>query len=239
MTHSQAKIPVPPRVGENILQLKDNEIESVFLIDQDQLNHAKIYRNREEYIKTLPQKIKYLEAGVAWGYYSELVAEATNPELVHLVDFFRSDSRCWSWRDLGECKCYPVKHELVFTPETHEKYIRDKFKNYNAEIFKGDARIILPTLTTKYDYIYLDTINDRLSIRPLLYSAADLVDVGSIIGLNDYVLYDGVIGDCQYFTSNVVNEFLKNNKNWHVDGLALHQLGFYDIYIKKIGESNG
>ena len=72
-----------------------------------------------------------------------------------------------------------------------------------------------------------------MSIRPLLYSAADLVDVGSIIGLNDYVLYDGVIGDCQYFTSNVVNEFLKDNKNWYVDGLALHQLGFYDIYLKK------
>ena len=49
MTHSQAKIPVSPRVGENVLQLKDNEIESVFLIDQDQLDHAKIYRNREYY----------------------------------------------------------------------------------------------------------------------------------------------------------------------------------------------
>lgn len=228
-----AKIPVPSRVGEHVEKLKNNEIESAFLIDQDQLNSAKIYRNREEYIKTLPQKIKFLEAGVAWGYYSELVAQFTKPDIVHLVDFFRSDSRCWSWRDLGECKCQPVKHELVFTPETHAEYIRNKFKEYNTEVFQGDARIILPTLKNKYDYIYLDTLNDRLSIRPLLYSAVELTEVGSIIGLNDYVIYDGVIGDCQYFTYNVVNEFLVNNKNWHVDGLALHQLGFYDIYLKR------
>ena len=228
-----AKIPVPARVGENVEPLKDGEIESSFLIDQQQLNGAKIYTNREEYIKTFPQNIKFLEAGVAWGYYSELVAKQTNPDLVHLVDFFRSDSRCWSWRDLGECKCEPVKHELVFTPATHADYIKNKFKDYNVEVFQGDARQILPQLTYKYDYIYLDTINDRMSIRPLLYSASELTSVGSIIGLNDYVIYDGVIGDCQYFTYNVVNEFLANNKNWHVDGLALHQLGFYDIYLKR------
>jgi hypothetical protein len=230
---NMAKIPVPARVGENVEPLKDGEIESSFLIDQQQLNGAKIYTNREEYIKTFPQNIKFLEAGVAWGYYSELVAKQTNPDLVHLVDFFRSDSRCWSWRDLGECKCEPVKHELVFTPATHADYIKNKFKDYNVEVFQGDARQILPQLTYKYDYIYLDTINDRMSIRPLLYSASELTSVGSIIGLNDYVIYDGVIGDCQYFTYNVVNEFLANNKNWHVDGLALHQLGFYDIYLKR------
>jgi hypothetical protein len=228
-----AKIPVPVRVGENVEPLKDNEIESSFLIDQQQLNSAKIYTNREEYIKTLPKNIKFLEAGVAWGYYSELVAKETNPEFVHLVDFFRSDSRCWSWRELGECKCEPVKHELVFTPATHADYIKNKFKEYNVEVFQGDARQILLKLPYKYDYIYLDTLNDRMSIRPLLYSALELTEPGSIIGLNDYVIYDGVIGDCQYFTYNVVNEFLHYNKNWHVDGLALHQLGFYDIYIKR------
>lgn len=227
------KLPVPPRVGENVSKLKDNEIETSFLIDQVQLDKAKLYRNREGYIKTLPQKIKFLEAGVAWGYYSELVAQSTNPELVHLVDFFRSDSRCWSWRDFGECKCNPIKHKLVFTPETHASYIKDKFKEYNTKVFEGDARLILPTLDVTYDYIYLDTINDRLSIRPLLHSAAKLTTAGSIIGLNDYVIYDGVIGDCQYFTYNVVNEFLHHNKNWYVDGLALHELGFYDIYLRR------
>lgn len=227
------KIPANPRMGTKVQPLSNDEIECSLLVDQTQLNNAKIYTNREEYIKTLPQNIRYLEAGVAWGYYSELVSQTTNPSIVHLVDYFKSDSRCWSWRDLGECKCEPIKHELVFTPETHAKYIKDKFKQYNTTVFEGDARKILPTLNYKYDYIYLDTLNDRESIRPLLYSAIKLTEVGSIIGFNDYVIYDGVIGDCQYFTYNVVNEFLYNNKDWEVDGLALHPLGFFDIYIRR------
>jgi hypothetical protein len=68
-----------------------------------------------------------------------------------------------------------------------------------------------------------------------LHTAAEKTKVGSIIGLNDYTIYDGIIGDVPYSTFNVVNEFLWNNKNWHVDGLALHSLGFYDIYIKRKG----
>jgi hypothetical protein len=231
--YKMSRVPVPSRFGEHVPHLNDGEIECSVLVDQEQLIRAKLYTNREEYIKTLPQHIKFLEAGVAWGYYSDLVVNATNPELVHLVDWFRGDLKCWSWRKFGECKCEPVKHELLYTPETHAQYIRDKFKKYNTTVFEGDARKILPTLDTQYDYIYLDTLNDRKSIRPLTYSAAELTKPGSVIGFNDYVIYDGIIGDCQYFTYNVVNEFLMYNKNWYVDGLALHPLGFYDIYIKR------
>jgi hypothetical protein len=61
-----------------------------------------------------------------------------------------------------------------------------------------------------------------------------LVDVGGIIGLNDYLIYDGIIEDMPYGTFQTVNEFLDKNKNWEVDGLALHNLGFYDIYIRRV-----
>lgn len=228
------KIPVRPLVGADAKPINPGEIECAFLIDQEQLNNAKIYTNREEYIKTLPSNIKFLEAGVAWGYYSELVAEATNPSLIHLVDYFRGDLKCWSWRKFGECKCEGMKHELLYTPETHTQYIKEKFNKYNnLKVFEGDARKIVPTLTEIYDYIYLDTLNDRAQIRPLLYSAVNLTKPGSIIGLNDYTIYDGIIGDEQYATFNVVNEFLMYNKNWYVDGLALHSLGFYDIYLRR------
>lgn len=228
-----ARIPVNPRFGENVDPIGKDEIECSVSVSQKQLNAAKIYTNREEYIKTLPQNIKFLEAGVAWGYYSELVAKQTNPSLIHLIDYFRGDLKCWSWRKFGECKCDGIKHELLYTPETHAQFIKDKFKEYDTTVFEGDARKILPTINTTYDYIYLDTLNDRKSIRPLLHTAAEKTKPGSIIGLNDYVIYDGIIGDCQYFTYNVVNEFLMYNENWYVDGLALHQLGFFDIYLKR------
>ena len=88
-------------------------------------------------------------------------------------------------------------------------------------------------VTKDYRNASLDTLNDRAQIRPLLYSAVNLTKPGSIIGLNDYTIYDGIIGDEQYATFNVVNEFLMYNKNWYVDGLALHSLGFYDIYLRR------
>ena len=55
----------------------------------------------------------------------------------------------------------------------------------------------------------------------------------AIIGLNDYLIYDGIIEDQPYGTFQTVNEFLEKNNDWSVDAIALHNLGFYDIYIRK------
>jgi hypothetical protein len=226
--------PIPPVNKQDNFVLLDNEIDCAYSINQTQLNSAKIYSSREEYIKTLPNNLKYMEVGVAWGYYSELIAEQKNPSLIHLVDWFNQDLKCWSWRKFGECKCDNVKHELLYTPETHEKYIIEKFKKYkNVKTFKGDCKKILTTISEKYDYIYLDITNYRSDIRPTLNLASLLIEPGGIIGLNDYLIYDGIIEDCPYATFQVVNEFLRYNSNWSVEAIALHVLGFYDIYLKK------
>lgn len=226
--------PIPPIIEKNDFVLPNDEIDCAYLIDQSQLNSAKIFSSREEYIKTLPYGLKYMEVGVAWGYYSELIAQQKNPKLIHLVDWFNQDLKCWSWRMFGECKCEGFKHELLYTPETHEQYIIDKFTKYNnLKTFKGDSKEVLKTISNKYDYIYLDITNKRQDIRPTLHLASKLIEDGGIIGLNDYLIYDGIIEDMPYATFQVVNEFLLNNKNWIVDGIALHSLGFYDIYIKK------
>lgn len=225
--------PISPVMGDDNFLLSDSDIDCAFSISQSQLDQAKIYSSREEYIKMLPDKLKYMEVGVAWGYYSKLVAEQKNPELIHLVDWFNQDLKCWSWRKFGECKCEGLKHEMLYTPETHEQYIIDRFSKYNTKTFKGDSKKILSQITDKYDYIYLDITNNRSDIRPTLNLASKLVDVNGIIGLNDYVIYDGIIEDRPYATYQVVNEFLYSNKNWSVDAIALHVLGFYDIYLKR------
>jgi hypothetical protein len=61
---------------------------------------------------------------------------------------------------------------------------------------------------------------------------------GGTIGLNDYLIYDGIIEDVPYGTFQTVNEFLFKNKDWEVEALALHNLGFYDIYIRKAVNGN-
>ena len=227
------KIPARYLNYDEIPDFKENEIESGRLIDQSQLNSARIFSSREEYVKSLPKNIKYMEIGVAWGYYSEVVCKEVNPSEVVLLDPFNSDLKCWSWRKFGECQCTNMKHELLFTPETNEQYISDKFSSYNTRTIKGYAPQALPE-ENDYDYIYIDISNERLETREVLRKASQLVAVNGIIGLNDYLIYDGVIEDSAYGTFQTVNEFLYYNKNWIVDAIALHSVGFNDIYLKRL-----
>jgi len=225
---------IVPSFIDSFPELPFNQIEDGHKLDQNQLNNTKLYASREEYTKHLPKNMRYMEIGVAWGYYSELVAENASPQSIDLLDFYDLDLKCWSWRKFGECKCEPVKHEMKYTPETHEPYIKDLFSKYkNVLTIKGNAITILPELKKEYDYIYIDISNRRDQTRKVLNLSAQLVPVGGIIGLNDYMIFDGIIEESPYGTYQTVNEFLYHNKNWSVTALALHNLGFYDIYLKK------
>jgi hypothetical protein len=225
---------IVPSFIDSFPELPFNQIEDGHKLDQSQLNNTKVYASREEYTKHLPKNMRYLEIGVAWGYYSEFVAENANPQSIDLLDFYDLDLKCWSWRKFGECKCEPVKHEMKYTPETHEPYIKELFSKYkNVSTIKGNAINILPGLNKEYDYIYIDISNKRDQTRKVLNLSANLVPIGGIIGLNDYLIFDGIIEEGPYGTYQTVNEFLYKNKNWSVSALALHNLGFYDIYLKR------
>lgn len=212
----------------------NDEVEHSPIIKQNQLNGAKLFSSREEYAKNLPKGIKYLEIGVAWGYSAELFASNSNASTVHLLDLYNQDLKCWSWRKFGSCQCDGMTHELLYLPETHEQYIKDKFKDYsNLKTIKGDALLILPTMNEEYDMIYIDISNDRKTTKQCLEYASKLTKINGIIGLNDYLIYDGIIEDQLYGTFQTVNWFLYDNPNWSVDAIALHNLGFYDIYLKR------
>ncbi len=225
-------IPVMPLNGEELLEA--GQIDCAYPISAEQLKNARIVSSREDYIYSLPNNIRYMEVGVAWGYYSLMIADRLSPSSITLVDWFNQDLKCWSWRKFGECKCTP-KHEMKYDQNNHMEYIEDQFSRFNnIELIKGNSEEVLPKLNKEYDYIYLDITNDRRPIRQTLHAAANLVSVNGIIGLNDYLIYDGIIEDKPYATYQVVNEFLMLNKNWEVDAIALHVLGFYDIYLKRI-----
>jgi hypothetical protein len=227
-----SKKPVNQFNQDSIKNLSSDEIECAHLIDQSQLGVSRIYSSREEYIKTLPKNCDYMELGVAWGYYSEIVAKLKTPSSIDLIDWYNQDLKCWSWRKFGSCQCEP-KHELLYTPDTHQEYINNKFSIYNnVNVIKGNVPNILDSITKKYDYIYVDITNERKIIRETLDKLKNMVKPGGIIGLNDYLIYDGIIEDVPYGTYQSVNEFLFFNKNWSVDAIALHPLGFYDIYLR-------
>ena len=209
-------------------------VESAMEISEQQLLNAKILPNRESFIKHLQDGLRYLEIGVAWGYYTDLVCQK-NPSILDLMDTYDQDLKCWSWRKFGECKCDNYKHELLYLPETHEQYIKEKYSKHNVRTIKARAPEQIPS-GQQYDFIYIDFINDRIEIRDSLIKCRDLVPVGGIVGLNDYIIYDGVIEDSLYGTFQAVHEFLSYNRNWEVAFLALHPLGFYDIYLRKTSD---
>jgi len=226
-----AKKPVPSNFEHNY---KEDEIEDSPKISQNQLNKAKVYSSREEYANGFKKEIKYLEVGVAWGYSAQMFIDSTKAKHATLLDLYNQELKCWSWRKFGSCQCDGVKHEYLYNSETHEQYIIDKFSYHNdVKTIKGDALKILPTIEDKYDLIYIDIGNGRKDTQTALKYSAELVDIGGVVGLNDYLIYDGVIEDQPYGTFQTVNEFLFNNKNWSVDGIALHNLGFYDIYLRR------
>ncbi len=233
-----ARIPVENQQIDEVRQYSDSEIESPYEISQNQLNDARLYKNREEYIKTFKAGTTFMEIGVAWGYYSKLFCDTVKPLKTYLLDWFNQDLRCWSWRKFGECKCDGMKHELLYTPETHLQYISDLFADYSPVILKGHAQDTILSISDSIEYIYIDVTNDRNTTKDILWKAAKLTPIGGIIGLNDYLIYDGIIEDQPYGTYQTVNEFLHYNKNWVVDAIALHQLGFYDIYIRRVSNDS-
>ena len=230
--------PVPPLGKDEFRLFAPDEIEDSEKISQEQLNNAKLFTSREEYAKNFKKGIRYLEVGVAWGYSAQMFIDSTEAISADLVDWFHQDLRCWSWRKFGTCQCSGMKHKLLYTSDKHQEYITNKFADYpNVATYKGDSKEVLPELvknSKEYDLIYIDITNYRFTTRDALRNAAKMIPVGGVIGLNDYLIYDGIIEEEPYGTFQTVNEFLQYNKNWVVDAIALHNLGFYDIYIRRV-----
>jgi len=230
--------PTPPLGLTEHRVFANGQIEDSEKISQEQLTNAKIFHSREEYAKNFKKGIRYLEVGVAWGYSAQMFIDSTEAISADLVDWFDQDLRCWSWRKFGSCQCQGMKHELLYTPKNHQSYIIEKFKKYkNVQTYKGEAKKILPDLISdgkEYDLIYIDVSNDRHVTRDAIRNASKMIPVGGVIGMNDYLIFDGIIEEEPYGTFQTVNEFLQYNKNWVVDAIALHNLGFYDIYIRRM-----
>ena len=187
------------------------------IISQNQLNNAKLYSTKFEFIKHLPKNAKMLEIGTLAGDYAELLLN-TKPACLDLVDVFRAND----WKDLNR-----------FNKDGHYDFVKNRFKN-NPEVslHRGYSHDVLPTLNKKYDYIYIDANHDYDHVsKDLEYSLPLLAD-GGIIGFNDYI-YD----DADYIVYGVIEtvcEFLDKNKDWEVIGFALQERMYADIYIKKI-----
>jgi hypothetical protein len=203
---------------------EDHEVEVAIHISQDQLNGARLFTSKYEYAKTLDKNISYLEVGVGWGNSAKMFIDTTNAKSADLLDFY----------DNAKGTRVPGGSDPEITEEEHEQYIKNKFSYHpNINTIKGNMREIFFDLNKRYDFILFDADTDRLLVRNLLKHASKLINDHGVVGFTSYMSYDAIHYDRHVGVYQSVNEFLHLNKNWSVDGIVLHDLGFHEIYIKK------
>jgi hypothetical protein len=186
------------------------------LISQEQLNNAKLYTTKVEFIKHIPKGGHFLEIGTLAGDYAEPLLSA-QPASLDLLDTF--ESRDWEGSNR-------------FDSATHYEYVKNKFKNnLEVSLLKGHTDEILTSLTKKYDYIYIDADHNYSQVKKDLKNALPLIADNGIIGFNDYIYDDRYYN--VYGVIETVCEFLDANKDWQVIGFALQEEMYADIYIQK------
>jgi hypothetical protein len=203
---------------------QDDEVETAIQISQDQLNGARIFTSKYEYAKTLSKNIAYLEAGVGWGNSAKMFIDTTSAKSADLLDFYNN----------ADGTRVPGGADPGITADSHEEYIKNKFSYHsNINTIKGNMRETFFELDKKYDFIFFDGDTDRILVRNLLKHASKLINLNGVIGFTSYLVYDAIHYDRHPGVYQGVNEFLYLNRNWSVDGIVLHDLGFHEIYIKR------
>lgn len=188
-------------------------------IHQNQLDHARLFSDRFEFIKMIPNNASILEIGVLAGDYSYQLAVANRFSTIELLDTF--DTNDWF---------QPAAER--FTAETHFEYIQEKFSVFrNIEFHKGDMRKILPNMSKTFDYIYIDADPRLEGARYSLREAVKLLKPEGIIGINDYVNF--TMPNLTFGVVEAVNEFLSIRTHWEVMGFALNRNLFSDIYMRQ------
>jgi len=187
-------------------------------ISQEQLNNAKLFKDKQEFAKHIPKGSRILEIGTLAGDYADILIKEVKPASIDLVDMFKAHD----WPDCNR-----------FNKSNHFDFVKNRFKDIkNITYNQGLSDDILPKLNKKFDYIYIDANNDYEHCKADLINSLNLLSENGIIGFNDYIVDQDHGVD--YGVIEVVCEFLHNNKDWEVIGFALQENMYADIYIKKI-----
>ncbi len=196
-------------------------------ISPEQLVNAKIYTNRWEWIKSLPEQLNIIEVGVASGDFSEHILNNINPKNLYLVDFY----------DQGDPMLARPGKERRYVEGENYDYVVNRFKNNsNVKVVKANSQEYLPILATEmpkqFDMVYLDASHKFVDVCGDLDSAVKLLGPDGIVAFNDYIFADE--NGEKYGVVEAANKFLYANRDWEVVGFALDERMYSDLYIRKI-----
>jgi hypothetical protein len=196
-------------------------------ISQKQLDGAKIFSNRWDWVSSLNKGLDIIEVGVGSGDYSNHILNCIRPNSLLLIDQF----------DIGDYVAAKPNLSPRFTPETHYDFVFNRFKDHkNVEMIRGNSINVLSQLLEQgrsFDMIYVDASHHYDSVSKDILYASKLLKGSGILAINDYVSHSEDNGE--YGVILATNEFLLNNPGWHVVGFALEEQMFADIYLSRTG----
>ncbi len=194
-------------------------------ISQQQLDGARIFSNRWDWVASLDKGLDIIEVGVGSGDYSSHMLNSISPNSLLLIDQF----------DIGDYVAAKPNSTPRFTASTHYEFVSNRFKNDSSvDLIKGNSLNILPELLEQgrmFDVIYVDASHHYESVSKDILNASKLLRPRGILAINDYVSHSEENGE--YGVILATNEFLSLNKDWHVIGFALEEQMFADIYLAK------
>jgi hypothetical protein len=207
-----------------------HDILIVMPIKQFQLNNAKVYNNRWEWVTRLPKRINIMEVGVSAGDFAEHMHNTLMPNVLYLVDTWeQSDSIFQRGED-----------NLRFKEGENLDFVTKRFANKNVTIFSGTSQEVLPKIimdkssrSFDFDLIYIDAGHSYDEVTQDINNAVKLLNQRGVIVVNDYVF----IGDPKYPAYGVikaVNDFLENNIDWEMSGIILEDQMMCDVILRRI-----
>ena len=195
------------------------------MIPQKQLENAKLYSTRYDFIKDLPKNISFLEAGVLAGDFAMAVIEEAKPNKSILIDPYETID--WHAPEYGGPRWE--------REEEHFSFVEKRFLNVkNVKLIKGTYENFVTTNNDKFDFLYMDYETTYKSIQLQIEMSIPRLNKDGILGFNDYNIYfNNTTTGQKMGVVPAINEFLYKNPEWYVHAFAFNDNLTSDIYLKR------
>jgi hypothetical protein len=201
------------------------------MIPQKQLEGAKLYSNRYEFIKTLPIGITFLEAGVLAGDFALEVIKSCSPSKSVLIDPYEEIDH--HAPEYGGPRWAGKEDHFDFVCKRFAQLESEEVSG--VEIIKGTYKDFCLKNNESFDFLYMDYSTTEISIKEQIDLSISRLNKDGILGFNDYNIYfnETKTGE-KMGTVPAINRFLYQNPDWYVHAFALNDNLTSDIYLKKL-----
>ncbi len=142
--------------------------------------------------------------GQKYNFEEQLTHLAGKPDLTFLqVGAYTGDATVWLLKNILTDKTSQLmdvdtwegsdesEHSRINFANVYEYYLTRTLRYDNLHIFKAKSDHVLPNLTHRFDFIYVDGDHTAAQVERDAYSAWKLLKSGGIIALDDYLWGQG------------------------------------------------